>query len=417
MVLALADMTAAVARYAGRLHLAAGERHHVASPLGAWLLLALCGPASSGRTRAELAEGVGCDVDQAAAVAGGLLSAPHPLVAAAAGFWRRGDVGSEALSRWLAGLPQRVETGELTGQAALDEWARRNTFGLIGKFPVDVSADVLLVLATALATRVSWEEPFDVVPAAALGPHSPWASQLSRVLRTPRGWRHSQFIAATGEAGDVAVHTACARDGLLVTSVAAQPGVPAADVLAAAYRLANAIAVGGEVARRSLFTLPLGPAPLWEVTEQRVQTTAPGGREERCSAVLPAWSAESMHDLSGHTSLGFPAAAAALAALIGLDPFLYRAKQAVLARYSRTGFEAAAVTALAVAAGMIVAQPGLLRTAELRFGQPFAVVAVTADQDHRFRQDTPGRSPWHGLPVFSAWITQPEDADDPADPA
>jgi hypothetical protein len=56
------------------------------------------------------------------------------------------------------------------------------------------------------------------------------------------------------------VHTAWARGGLRVTSVAAQPGVPAADVIAAAYRLATAIATGGEVAQRSLFALPLEPA-------------------------------------------------------------------------------------------------------------------------------------------------------------
>ncbi len=108
----------------------------------------------------------------------------------------------------------------------------------------------------ALATRISWAEPFDVVPAAALGPHSPWANTLSRVLRTPQpGWRHAQFIAMTGEAGDVAVHTAWARDGLLVTSVAAGPGVPAADVLAAAYRVASAIAVGGPLTMRCADTV------------------------------------------------------------------------------------------------------------------------------------------------------------------
>ena len=36
----------AVAGYARRLHAAAGPGHHVASPLGAWLLLALCAPAT-----------------------------------------------------------------------------------------------------------------------------------------------------------------------------------------------------------------------------------------------------------------------------------------------------------------------------------------------------------------------------------
>jgi hypothetical protein len=410
VTLALADAMPAVARYAGRFHLVAGEHHHVASPLGAWLLLALCGPASSGPARAELTEVLGCDVDQAAALAARLLSAPHPLVAVAAAFWRRAGVSTGALSRWLQTLPGQVETGTLTDQAALDAWARRSTFGLIRKFPVDLSPDVLLMLATALATKVSWQQPFDMVPAATLGPHSPWASELGRVLRTPAGPGHNQFIATTSEAGDVAVHTAWARDGLQVTSVAAQPGVPAGDVIAAAYRLASAMATGGVVARRSLFTLPLGPAPLWEVTEQPMRTMAPDGREERCTAVLPAWSAESGHDLTGHASLGFPAAAKTLAALIRLDRFRFEAKQAAVARYSRTGFEAAAVTGLAVATAMPVMRPGRLRTAELRFGQPFAVIAVTTGQDDGGSPSAGGPGPWHGLPVFSAWITRPQDA-------
>ena len=103
---------------------------------------------------------------------------------------------------------------------------------------------------------------------------------------------------------------------------------------------------------RSLFDLPLGPAPSREIAEQTAQTTAPDGREERYAAVLTAWSAESMHDLSGDPGLGFSAAAAALAALAGLDPLVYEAKQAAIARYSLTGFEAAALTAVAAGGAM-----------------------------------------------------------------
>lgn len=225
---------------------------------------------------------------------------------------------------------------------------------------------------------------------AALGPYSPWASQLRRVLRTPQGRRlgtpkgraHDQFIATTGEAGDVAVHTACARRGLQVTSVAAQPGVPAAGVLAAAHRLASAIATGRGVARRSLFALPLGPAPLWEITQRPATVKAPDGRAEKCTAVLPAWSAASGHDLTRDPGLGFGAAAATPADLMNLDPSWHRAGQAAVARYSRTGFEAAAATSVAVG-GSPRTLPGLLRTAELRFGHPYAVVAVTADHHHR----------------------------------
>jgi hypothetical protein len=63
---------------------------------------------------------------------------------------------AEALSRWLASLPATVETGALTGQAALDDWARRTTAGLIEKFPVELTDQTLLMLGTALATKISW---------------------------------------------------------------------------------------------------------------------------------------------------------------------------------------------------------------------------------------------------------------------
>jgi hypothetical protein len=46
--------------------------------------------------------------------------------------------------------------------------------------------------------------------------------------------------------------------------------------------------------------------------------------------------------------------------------------------------------------------PARHRHAELRFGHPYAVVALVQD-------DT---SPWQGLPVFSAWVTEPENASD-----
>jgi hypothetical protein len=142
MVVAVTDTAAAVARYAGRLHRVAGEGHHVASPLGAWLLLALCGPASGGRARDQLADAVGCDLDQSAAAAGALLGAPHPAVAAAAGVWQRGGVSGGPLAGWLAGLPRAVQTGQLAGQAALDDWARRSTGGMIRELPVELSPEV-----------------------------------------------------------------------------------------------------------------------------------------------------------------------------------------------------------------------------------------------------------------------------------
>lgn len=388
-----ADLVAdCVARYATRLHAAAGDRHHVASPLGAWLLLALAAPASTGEDRQTLTDVLGCDVDVAARAADDLLAEPHPLVAAAAAAWTAGGyTGSADFQRWLAGLPAAVTTGDLPPPAGLDRWAREHTFGLIDRFPVD-TGQAYVVLATALATKVSWEMPFDVAPARSLGPDSSWARQLERVLRTPAGQGgHAQFISSTADSGDVIVHAATAVGGLVVVSVAARPDVRAGRVLALAHDLGRRMATGAEVERRDLAGLPLGESELWDLEEIMAE-------RDSCSAVLPAWSASSQHDLTDPV-LGFAAAGRGL--VHGPDP--WDARQAAMARYSRTGFEAAAVTTMAV--GLAARVPALHRHAELRFGHPFAVVALVQDVGSR----------WHGLPVFSAWVTEPEDAqgDDP----
>jgi hypothetical protein len=393
-------LAGAVARYAARVHAAAGQRHHVASPLGAWLLLALAGPASSGSDRDALTDVLGCDVAAAAAEATSLLADPHPLVAGAAAVWTApGFRGTDETRRWLTGLPAAVSTGELPGQSALDAWAREHTFGLIDTFPLDADR-VVLMLATALATKVSWELPFELAPASALGSGSPWARQLGRVLRTPTGPAvrgHVQFIATTPGDGDVIVHGASAAGGLIVVSVAAPPEVAAGRVLGVAHDIGHRLATGAPVARRDLASLPLGDAPLWDLQEKMAAA-------DGCTAILPAWSASSRQDLTD-PELGFAAA------VRGLVPAAERwdARQAAMARYSRTGFEAAATTAMAARVAARI--PARHRVAELRFAHPYAVVAVATDAAADRGQPPRAVGPWHGLPVFSAWVSEPDDAD------
>ena len=67
----------------------------------------------------------------------------------------------------------------------MDAWAREHTDGLIETFPLKVRPDVVFALASALATRISWAEPFEVADARALGPGGDWARDLRRVLRSP----------------------------------------------------------------------------------------------------------------------------------------------------------------------------------------------------------------------------------------
>jgi hypothetical protein len=225
--------------------------------------------------------------------------------------------------------------------------------------------------------------PFEVVDAAELAP-SPWTAGVQRVLRSPRrDPRHRQYIAETDRAGTVGVHLTGARGGLLVGSViAVDRDVPAGDVLSVAQTIVTLEARAPRgVATCSLFDLPLGEGTIWTITEHEVETKSSEGREEEVMSVLPAWSAESTVDLD-REALGFPASARAILQALGLTNLTYAAKQSAVARYDAVGFEAAAVTVLALSVSAPQLRPGRRREATLRFGHPFAVVAV-AYEDQR----------------------------------
>jgi hypothetical protein len=98
------------------------------------------------------------------------------------------------------------------------------------------------------------------------------------------------------------------------------------------------------------------------------------------------------------------AAAWADALLSKPHPLVSAVRQAVVARYTRVGFEAAAVTGFAMTSSRRHSHAGLRREARLRFAHPYAVVAVAANETDETRD------PWHGLPVFSAWVAEPDDA-------
>lgn len=403
----LASLTAQPLReYAARLHGTLAPDHHIASPLGAWMLLGLVARAGRlvpGSAAADAVErALGCPLEVAAAATETLLRDPHPAVRATAVAWLRHlDSAPAGIRRYLADLP--CESGEMPSQAQADAWAQRVTDGLIEHYPADLDQPppVTFTMATALLTRVAWYEPFDVVAASELGP-GPFAHSLNRAMQARVGRGHRAMIVAS-PIGPVAVHEAVA-DGLVVTSVAADPAVPAAEVIDAAYAIA-----AGRPQAVSLWDLPLGDGPAWTITEGR--EPAHGERGERILDVtVPAWSAQDTHDLLRLPGKGgFAAAGQLLAPLLGRTEFDTEAAQAVAARYHRTGFEAAAITALAVrGAALPPRQEVPVRTARLRFGHPYAVVAV-AELPHKLPASA---TAWLGLPVFSGWVAKVEEPTD-----
>ncbi|NHN56162.1 hypothetical protein G9U51_10270 [Calidifontibacter sp. DB0510] len=382
----MTDLPALISRYAERFATLGGGTHHISSPLGAWLVLALVAPAAEGDDQQQLLDALGTDARSAQRAAAELLAEPHPAVVAAAAAWT--DPSSARLIQWSGSLPKTVETGAIPSQAAADDWAREKTLGLIERFPVELR-ELVVVLASALATRISWSIPFEFADASEL--RGPWSRELDRVLHAGPSYAHHTAIVDTDRAGLVGIHTAQGED-LAVTSVIADESVPPADVLAAAHEIATS-----DVAEVSLFDLPQGEHPLWTITEE--ESTWSG---EHLEAVLPAWSARSQHQLLDLPQLGFGAAGRTLQHLAG-DGGPVEAIQSAVARFHREGFEAAALTVAAVAAGVPMARPGPYRTGVVRFSHPYAVVATAlAGEDDR----------WDGLPVFAAWVAEPENAQD-----
>jgi hypothetical protein len=389
----VSDLPTVVAGYAARMHRAIGTDHHVASPLGAWLVLALAAPAAEDDLRPGLEEILGMPVEDAADAARTLLKNPPDVAHLAAAAWHR--VRTDALDRWLTTLPPEVEAGPVPTQADADAWADRHTHGLIKEFPLKVDW-MILILASAIACDINWRVPFETVPAERMTLlRAPGFSEVRSLLAAPAGGRVDAIVENAD--GLMAVHASRSEaNDMHVVSVIADPDAPAGAVLDHAHVVATAIARGATLTGRvSLFDLPLGLAHSWNLTE-RVATARVD--RERFEAVLPAWSADSEHDLMT-PGTGFDIACEGLRRLVD-GPFV-EAKQVAVAEYTRTGFKAAAITVGAVAVSAVVAARQPVRTAQLEFTHPHAVVAVATGERE---------SPWTGMPLFSAWVTQANEA-------
>ncbi|WP_182112869.1 MULTISPECIES: serpin family protein [unclassified Actinotalea] len=400
-----------VSQFAADVNRAHATEHGVVSPLGLWLLLALTAPSATGAHRSDLEAALGTDARDAADRAAALLADAHPAVATAVALWTRARFVDAARHRALAAtLPAAVAVGAMPTQAEADRWAAEHTGGLLTRFPLDLDDDAAVVLASALAAKVSWLEPFDDAPASDLG--GEFGQRTALALRAPAG--HDVALLDTDAAGPVAAHAAESATGLRVLSVMAGPDVPAAAVHDAAAQVAAALDVEAPGARRlDVFDLPTGPGAAWDVAETREEILgAHGDRHTTWTAYLAPWSAESRHDLAGA-----PGVRAALATLTGLlSPAAGSgdgaATQVARAEYTREGFAAAAVTAMGIrATGMPMPRLVTHRRVTVRFNRPYAVVALARatapDPARPWDRRTVAGPAWDGVPVFSAWVARP----------
>ncbi|WP_051704143.1 serpin family protein [Glycomyces sp. NRRL B-16210] len=364
----------------------------VASGLGVWPLLAVLATGADGATRDELLAAAGVDETRAASITGALLAAAAnaPALGFALAVWAGGHLTLDP--DWTAGLPGGA-VGSLTGdraadKAALDAWAAEHTGGLIDTMPLDFSQPIDLVLASALSVRTTWNTPFrDLETAFRSGPWS--GLRRCRTLTTTLGedllrvGEDASVLTVPGD-GDIDVLLALGREDLTPHAVMDALLDAASDP--AWGRSSTELAVG-ERAVGVEVTEYLGARPQTG-PELDVQTV-----RFRLDADL---------DLTEDAAaLGLVDACDADRArfdrLAAQPVYVSQAKQACTAVFSATGFEAAAVTAIAmVRAASMASKPKHRRVkTSIRFDRPFAYLA-------RHRPT--------GLVLIGGWVAEPERA-------
>ncbi|MGW1636169.1 serpin family protein [Streptomyces lavendulae] len=371
----------------------AAEAGTVFTAAGLWPLLALLADGAGGPARTELAEALGIPAGDAARAARELLAGLGAVrgLRSATGLWTREDLALEP--GWSAGLPPGTR-GTLSGdpdrdREALDAWARERTDGVTERMPVTLPegpGGVRLLLASALALRLRWIQPFDEGYGE---PHEgPWAGRPLHVLRRDTTLLDRVGV-ARGPGGPVTLLEVVGDAGVDVHLVLGEPRATPGEVLTTGIR-----AVTRALRATGASLLPNGdPGP-----GLRVGTAVCASPEPRLFIETAAFEVRAEHDLLERASVfgletasdsgrgHFPG--------IGPEPLAVgSARQAAAARFQALGFEAAAVTAIAAAPGS--AAPGRryrTRGAKVTFDRPFGFLAV-----HRTSR----------LVLAAGWVTDP----------
>lgn len=334
-----------------------GEDSTVVSGLGVWPLLAILAEVANEPARTELAEATGGPYD-------GLLQTPELRMAL--GLWTRAGLPLQPdLDRLVPPEVRRT----LTDQAALDAWVAEQTGGLLHRMPIELTPDLVLLLASALALETAWARPFEDGAHPVDGAQRRWLRRSDPDLDTI-----GRFDTAAGPLTVVTVRGAGEFDVRLYVG---QPDRPRAAVLTAALQL-----TGEGVGAADLFRGAEAPA----VTV--IETTTP---EPTVQLSLPYFEVTATHNLlEQRETFGLVTATDCRRGHFpGLSPAplcVRAAKQAVMAEFSARGFKAAAVTAVAMA---LSRQPLVGRALFVELDRPFAFVAV-----HRPT----------GIPVVAGWV-------------
>ncbi|MFD5142149.1 serpin family protein [Streptomyces sp. NPDC058401] len=382
-------VNALTSRWAGH---AADGTGTVFTAAGVWPLLALLADGAAGPARSELEEALGISAGTAAGAARELLASLDGVrgLRAATGLWTRRDLPLEAAwsDRLPAGTRGTLTGDEDTDRKALDAWAADRTGGLVEKMPVPVTDGTLFVLASALALRLRWIQPFTPWPTWI--DEGPWAAGS---VGTVQGLSRSTALldrarVAHAPTGPVTLLEVVGNGGVDVHLVLGEPQARPGQTLRAGIA-----AVTRAIPSTGASLLPEGnPGP-----GLRIDQVPSVDRQPWLSIATVAFEVQAEHDLLA--SAGLFGLRSASDARTGHFPGISRrplavgsARQSAVARFHAEGFEAAAVTAIGAVGAGAPRFKYRVRRAQVAFHRPFGFLAV-----HRTSR----------LVLAAGWVAEP----------
>lgn len=370
----------------------------VFSALGAWVLTAVIAGGNPNSIPKEkliqLETTLGMSLHVAYETAVELIKEAPEVVKASLGAWLRPDYvqSDEVASKWLNNIQGtgvlHSQVG-LPSQAELDDWADKATLGLIKTFPYQINSETLVLIATALASKVAWREPYSVEGASETMINA-WGQESVLFSKKPE-----TFLLQL-EDGIYAVHykdSDKASNGLRVLSVIGPKEADAGEIIQVANMIASDFSYFYEQ-RINVEELPVDAVlPDFASIEDSVQRVLNGNTDLKYRTYLPAWSGECVWDIN---DLGLVDSLYAISTV----ELPVEAKQSIVASYNKNGFEAAAITYFAIAGTSLPRiSEERVRTLEVNFSHPYAVVAYVpasvANESH---------SSWRNIPVYNAWV-------------
>lgn len=356
-----------------------------------WPLLALLAHGADGAGRKELEHAVGlpaADGRAAALEVVGLLR-EMTAVRSALGVWAADRCRLEAA--WTSGLPLGI-VGRLAGDPVLDAplldgWVRRHTDGLIEKMPVEVDGGTLLLLAAAMSVRTRWVRPFTESGYPVWSDAGVWRDRPSYMLSRV-GKVVDRVNVAQSSHGEITCLEILGEDGITVHLVIGEQG-----------RSAHEVLEGGLLAR-SGYGRKGGQLRIGDTAPALVVERVPADEtDDRLLIRMPRFSVDGEHNLLENPEVfGLETVTGAIRGhfpAISLQPLaVSQAGQSAAARFTAKGFEAAAVTAIAVVAGgMPPVPPRRVKQIRVELDRPFGLVA-----SHRAS----------GLILAVGWVAEPE---------